>query len=165
MTSAGSVPKELTQHDIAVSNVLYGSVDFLSLQMPEIWDIAPGVGRPEIMAVHERNGHRWIVSGRAWYVLYHQELGWAMELALHSSASQQQNKPGGEESIEVNNHPAQVRRWTRQRGLFRPKQITFVEVSFFCAQSERHIRLEFSGRCPPEGFEEILKTVPYWKCH
>ena len=154
---------DLVRHDIAVGNILYGSADFISLRLPEAWDLAPGVGRPEIIAVHERNGHKWIVSGRAWYVLYHQEMGWAMELTLHSSVPRKSTQVG--EMIEVHGHPAHIRRWTRRRGVFRRKTITFVEVSYTCEQSERYIRLELSGRCPPEGFEEILRTVPHWQCH
>jgi hypothetical protein len=157
---------ELVRHDIAVSNVLYGGANFMTLRLPETWDIAPGVGRPEIVAVHDRGGRKWIASGQAWYVLYHRELGWAMELMLESSALKRRlGPPDSGETLDIHSHRARVRRWQRKRGLFRPKMITFVEVGFNCEQSERYMRYELSGRCPPEGFEQMLGFMREWWCH
>jgi hypothetical protein len=157
----------LVRHDIAIRNILYGQAHFITLRLPESWDIAPGVSHPEIAATHERHNRRLVACGRAWYVLYHRERGWAVELLLESSPQRQRKlkSPEGGETLEVHGHPAQVRRWQRRRGLFRPKTISFVEVTYNCEQSDRRIRLELSGRCPPEGFEEVLRLVPEWWCH
>ena len=46
-----------------------------------------------------------------------------------------------------------------------PKTITFVEFTFNCEETERWLRLELSGRCPPEGFQEMLPLVSGWWCH
>jgi hypothetical protein len=159
------VTDPLVRHDIDVGNILYGTARFMSLWLPESWDLAPGVGRPEIVAAHDRLHRKWIASGQAWYVIFHRERGWAMELFLESSHRRKDALPLGQEAIQVQGHPAQVRRWQRRRGLFRPKLITFVEVRFNCDQSDRHLKLELSGRCPAEGFDEMLTFLPEWRCH
>ncbi len=166
-SSAAPAEGSLVRHDIDVGNMLYGSAHFISLRLPEQWDIAPGVGHPEVMAVHERAGRRWIVSGRAWYVLYHRDLGWAMELKLESTTRPRRPRslPEPAETLEVHGHHAQIRRWRRRRGLLHPRTITFIEVVYDCERSDRHIRLELSGRCPPEGFEQMLRFIPAWWCH
>jgi hypothetical protein len=67
--------------------------------------------------------------------------------------------------MEVHGHVAAMRRRQRKRGVFNPKIITFFEVTFNCDQTNRFMRLELSGRCPPEGFEEILRSLSGWWCH
>ncbi len=165
MRGAAIADDSLVRHDIAVGNILYGSAHFITLRLPEVWEIAPGVGRPEIVAVHERNQRKWIVSGQAWYVVFHRELGWVMELMLESRTRRKLKVHGPGESIEVYGHQAQVRRWQRRRGIFRPRTITFVEVTYNCESSDRLLRLELSGRCPPEGFEQMLALLTKWWCH
>lgn len=153
------------EHRIAVRNFVYGEADFLTLRLPEVWDIAPGVGHPEVVAAHDRAGHKWVVSGKAWYVLYHRELGWAMELLLESRAKRKRQPAGSAEQTALHGHPADVRRWERKRGVFRPKLITYVEVMADCEKSDRTLRIELSGRCPGEGFDEVLRTISGWRCH
>ncbi|MBN1312259.1 MAG: hypothetical protein JXB30_12640 [Anaerolineae bacterium] len=157
----------LIRHDIDVSNMLYGSAHFMALQLAPEWEIAPGVGRPEIVAAHKRGQRMWIVTGKAWYVLYHKQLGWALELCLEANPQRRKSivQPDASSGIAVHGHPALVRRWQQQRGLFRPNTITFVEVTFDCEHSERRLRLELSGRCPPEGFEAVMSMIPAWRCH
>lgn len=157
--------EKLIPHRIAVGNLIWGHADFLTLRMPEIWDIAPGVGRPEVVAAHERQGRRWVVTGKAWYVVYHRERGWAMELFLESRPSRRRASALSGEQATLYGHPASVRRWQRRRGVFRPKTITFVEVTCDCAVSDRTIKVELSGRCPPEAFEEMLRLIAGWTCH
>lgn len=166
MTSAqASSRAELVRHDIIISNILYGGAYFITLRLPETWDIASGVGRPEIVVAHTRHDRKWVASGRAWYVLYHRQLGWAMELRLGSGPLRRRWQPQGEDTIEVHGHTASVRRWQRRRGVLRPKIITYVEVAYNCEQSDRFVKLELSGRCPPEGFAEMLRLVSEWWCH
>ena len=85
----------LVRHDITISNILYGGAHFITLRLPEAWDIAGGVGRPEIVAAHTRHDRKWVASGRAWYVLYHRQLGWAMELLLDSGPLRKRWQPQG----------------------------------------------------------------------
>ena len=166
MTSSQASSKtDLVRHDVSVSNLLYGAARLITLRLPEMWEIAPGVGRPEIVAAHTRDDRKWVACGRAWYVIYHRQLGWAMELLLDSGPLRKRWQPDGEEMVVVHGHPASVRRWQRRRGLFRPKTITFVEVAYNCEQSDRFMRLELSGRCPPEGFEQMLRLLSGWWCH
>lgn len=167
MTVMASEASLLIRHDIDVSNFLYGTAHFITLHLSPEWEIARGVGQPEVTAAHDRGQQKWVAGGRAWYVLYHKQSGWAMELCLESKPARKQNRgqPGSSHELTVHGHPASIRRWHRRRGVFRPKEITFVEVTFDCEHSDRSIRLELSGRCPPEGFDEMLAMVSKWQCH
>ncbi len=166
MTSGSALAGEaLVRHDVAVSNIIYGVANFMTVRLPEIWDLAPGVGHPEIVAVHERNKRKWIVSGQAWYVVYHRELGWAMELVLESRTRRPIKARTGAENLVVQGHEACVRRWQRRRGLLHRRTITYIEVTYNCESSDRQIRVELSGRCPAEGFEAMLAVIPEWYCH
>ena len=161
-------PTDLIRHDIASGNLLLGSMFFITLNLPPAWDLAPGVGRPEIIAGHERSGRKWVVSGRAWYVIFDPQRRWAMELALQASSLPRGKKEvGGEHMAEtmVHGHPATVRRWHGRRGLFNRRTIAFLRVEFDCPVSDRHLTVELSGRCPPEAFDEILEAMPHWRCH
>jgi hypothetical protein len=157
----------LIQHEIDVSNFLYGSAHFITLHLSPEWEIARGVGHPEVTAAHDRGEQKWVAGGKAWYVLYHKQSGWAMELSLEAKPGRKQNRGqvAGSRELTVHGHPASIRRWEQRRGLFHPKAITFVEVTFDCEHSDRNIRLELSGRCPPEGFEAMLAMIPEWQCH
>lgn len=164
MTQPSAGAGKLARHDIDVGNIVYGSARFMTLRLPETWDLAPGVGRPEIIAAHDRHQRKWIASGQAWYVLYHRQLGWAMELMLTARALKKQLRETGE-TTSIHGHAAFIRRWQRRRGLFRPKTISFVEVQFNCPQSDRFLSVELSGRCPLEGFDQMVGLLAEWWCH
>lgn len=154
----------LVSHEIAAGNLLLGSSRFLTLRLSPDWDLAPGIGRPEIVSSHERNGTKWVASGKAWYVLHNSQRRWAMELLLQV-AHTRKTLPAGQEIMDVLGHEAQVRWWQRKRGLIRRRQVTFVEVAYNCPQTERFMRIELSGRCHPNAFHDLLKNIPHWRCH
>lgn len=165
MTGQPASDQTLVDHEIAVGNLIWGHAQFLTIRMPEVWDLAPGVGRPEIVASHERKGKRWVVTGKAWYVLFHRERGWAMELLLESRVKRKQHPVSTGEQATVHGHPASIRRWERKRGVFKPRTITFVELLCDCDETDRSLKVELSGRCPAEGFEEMLRMIAKWHCH
>lgn len=133
--------------------------------MPEAWDIAPGVSRPEVNASHERRSVRWVVDGRFWYVVYQRERGWAMEVSGRIRPSGRPLPDKGE-LVSVGGHPASVDWRTARRGLpWRRHEVRFMTVDFECVPSERRITLEFSGWCPEQGFREVLQALQGVKCH
>jgi hypothetical protein len=72
--------ESLVNHDIYVSNLIFGEALFMGLKLPPAWDLGPGVSHPEIAAAHDRRGRKWVVTGDAWYVVFDAERKWAMEL-------------------------------------------------------------------------------------
>ncbi len=146
--------------------MLLGKSLFFSLKLSPFWQLAPGVGRPEIVATHERSKNKWVVTGDAWYVVYHNENRWALELAvkIRPIPNNQKGEPG--EAISVNRHPGRISWKYKRRGLpWNRHTVTFMNVRFDCPKTERQIVLEFSGWCPPEGFEEILQALQHIGCH
>lgn len=156
---------DLIPHEIAAANPLLGASRFLTISLPAEWDLAPGVGRPEIVSSHERAGAKWVSSGKAWYVIYHRETGWAMELLIDVGDLRRRPKKPGTESLKIDGHEAQVRWWERGRGLFNRRRITYLEIAYHCQRSERFVRLELSGRCGEEGFRDLMQFIPHWRCH
>lgn len=155
---------ELVPHEIAAANLLLGASRFITLWMPPEWDLAPGVGRPEIVAAHERKNVKWVASGKAWYVIYNSEKNWVMELKLEVSHPRRSLR-AGTELLTVDGHDAQVRWWSKGRGVLRRRQITYMDVAYVCPQSERSISIELSGRCEEDGFRGLLSLIPEWRCH
>jgi hypothetical protein len=160
------ISDETVEHVLEAANPIMGSARFLALRLSESWDVGRGVGHPEINASHERGSMRWVASGDFWYVLYDNERGWAME--FHGSFRPIQNHkprlPG--EIASVAGHPAEVEWRHRRRGLpWQRHDVHYMIVAFDCPQSERSVRLEFSGWCPEEGFREILRSLATVKCH
>jgi hypothetical protein len=157
---------ELVKHEIGTRNILLGASYFLTLRLPPTWDLARGVGQPEVVATHQRGQQKWVASGKAWYVLQNAERNWAMELALEMGHPRVRLPSGPHtEPIQVDGHEAQLRRWQRSRGLFRRWQVNYLEVAYNCPQSERYVRIELSSRCDRAAFEEVLATIPAWRCH
>lgn len=137
-----------------------------SLRLSPEWSLAPGVGRPEVVATHERRDRKWVVTGDAWYVVAHTEHRWALELAAHIRPIPKDRREGAEEVITINQHPGYVSRKYRRRGLpWNRHTVTFVTVVFSCPYSERQIELELSGWCPEEGFQDILRALKHIGCH
>ncbi len=155
--------EELVPHDILTHNLLLGSAIFLRLHLPPGWDLAPGVSRPEVVAIHRRRNKPWVASGDGWYVVYHTERGWALELHIRVRAGAPSAAPA---DTQVNGHPARLTWKTRRRGLpWRRHDVTFMTLDFHCPHSDRHLALEFSGWCPRQGFEEVLHAVQASHCH
>jgi hypothetical protein len=160
-----SRPPDLISHEISAKNLLLGASRFITLWLPADWDIAPGVGGPEVVASHERNDDKWVASGKAWYVLYNRETRWAMEFRIDVGQQRDASKLAGAEPTTVHGHDARVEWRERGRGLVRRRRVTYMVVSYNCPLSERWVRLEFSGRCGEEAFRTLLEYVPYWRCH
>jgi hypothetical protein len=116
--------------------------------------------------MHERQHKNWVATGAAWYVVYHSEKGWAMELATRIRPLGKTPQEVNGEPLSVAGHPAQVSWKTKRRGLpWNRHDVEFMTVDFDCPLSERHLQLEFSGWCPPEGFREILRALSRLRCH
>jgi hypothetical protein len=157
---------EIIDHIIEAGNPVLGASRFLTLRLPETWDIASGVGRPEIVASHKRGTVRWVANGEFWYVVFQPERGWAMEINGRMRPGPSRRSIAGGETTSVGGHAANVRWRKRRRGLpWRRHDVTFMTVDFECRPSERKIELEFSGWCPEEGFREVLKALHDAVCH
>ena len=157
---------ELVSHDIYASNLLIGRSLLFSLRLSPDWQLASGVGRPEVVAIQEYSGQKWVVSGDAWYVLYQNEKQWALELAIKIRTIPAAHKNVTGETVAVNTHPGYLSWKQKRRGLpWNRHTVTFMNVIFNCQNTERQINLEFSGWCPSEGFEEILQALKHLGCH
>lgn len=157
---------EPVEHVIEVANPIMGYARFFTLRLPDSWDLAPGVSRPEINASHERRAVRWVVNGDLWYVVYNRENGWAMELNVRVRPMSIRKSVRGTEPVSAGGHPAWVQWRVRRRGLpWKRHDVTFMRVAYECPQSERSIALELSGWCPEEGFRNVLKAMQDLRCH
>ncbi len=157
---------ELVDHRIFAQNLLLGESLFLTLKLPPQWDLAPGVSRPEVHATHERRERRWVASGDAWYVIYHREHRWALEVAITTRPLRRGASVSSQAALSVGGHAATVRWKQKRRGLpWQRHDVTFMIVEFACPASERSFKLEFSGWCPQEGFDEILAALRQVRCH
>ena len=156
---------DLVHHDIAIANVLVGASTFISLALPKTWDILKGAGHPEVTATHERNGRRWIATGDAWYILHNPDQHWAMELRLTAKLPGRSGRAAATPELTVAGHPARVTWQRRKRGFFKRWVVTYVTVEFQCPQTERQLKLEFSGRVADEAFQEMIEAAKYVRCH
>jgi len=165
MTPEAIIP-DLETHDIYASNLLIGEALICGLRLPLPWQLAPGVSRPEIVATHRRRDQKWVVTGDAWYEIHDGERRWAMELAIHVRPLSRRNESRTGQGTFVAGHPARTTWKNGRRGLpWRRHDVTFMTVTFDCPYSERRFKLEFSGWCPREGFEEILAALRHFRCH
>ncbi|HLC04353.1 MAG TPA: hypothetical protein VJK02_15065 [Anaerolineales bacterium] len=154
------------EHVLEVTNPLMGSARFLTLRLGQSWDLGQGVGHPEITARHERGSVRWVANGDFWYVLYDGERGWAMEFQGRFRSVSAHRPGDASELVSVAGHPAQVEWRRRRRGLpWQRHDVRYMTVEYDCPQSDRSVRLEFSGWCPEEGFREILGNLAKLGCH
>jgi hypothetical protein len=161
MTTNGSI-----KHVLEASNPLMGEARFVTLQLGETWDLGRGVGHPEINASHERGSVRWVANGDFWYVLYDHDRGWAMEFHGAFRPIQARKPKASLDVASVAGHAAQVEWRHRRRGLpWQRHDVHYLIVDYDCPQSERSVRLEFSGWCPDEGFREILGSLTNLGCH
>jgi hypothetical protein len=164
--------RELVKNEIYTGNLIMGRSLLFILNLPNNWHLAPGVSHPEVNAVARRNeDERVVVNGNAWYVVYEGERGWALEFTARirplskNELVAQVETPDGE-PVSIHNHPAKVSWKIKRRGLpWQRHDVKYMTVSFNCHHTERHLNLEFSGWCPQEGFEEILRALRFLKCH
>ncbi len=157
---------DLVKHEIFANNLLLGESLFLTLNLPPHWHLAPGVSRPEIHATHKRRDRKWVAAGEAWYVIFDERRKWALELAISTRPTRNKQTNNQYETVDIANHAARLQWKETRRGLpWQRHTVTFMTVDFECPQSERHLKLELSGWCPPEGFQEVLKSLKKLDCH
>jgi len=157
---------ELVDHKIFARNLILGDSLFLTLKLPANWDLAPGVSRPEVHALHERRGRKWVATGSAWYVIYDGNRSWALELALSARPARKNSRETPVEAVNIAGHNARLLWKEKRRGLpWKRHTVKFMILDFVCPQSEREIKLEFSGWCPEEGFQEVLQSIKQLQCH
>ena len=156
----------LTYHAVTIGNAVFGTARLLTIGLPSGWTLKPGVSHPEVAATHTRGATTWVVAGSAWYVVFHPEHGWALEVAIHSRATSSKDSLLANAAAQIGGHPATLHWKTRRRGMpWNRHDVTFMTLAGTCPHTERHIRIEFSGWCPPEGFQEMLQAVRGWRCH
>lgn len=156
---------DLVHHEIVANNILLGASTFLSLALPQTWDISMGAGRPEITASREHNGQRWVATGDAWYILHDPDRRWAMEIRLTAKLPKRSREAISVSEITVAGHPASIIWNQRKRGLIKRWSVTYVTVEFYCPRTERELKMEFSGRVPDEAFQEVVEATRYARCH
>ena len=157
---------KLVRHDLFAGNSLLGEAFYLRLNLPEHWQLAAGVSRPEVAATHQRKNKIWVAHGDAWYVIYDEQRHWAMELAVHVRGMRKRNIKQPSDSIAVAGHTASVAWKTTRRGLpWNRHDVTFMTVGFECPSTDRRLELEFSGWCPRLGFEEMREAARNLNCH
>lgn len=157
---------ELIKHEIFADNLILGKSLFLELHLPPEWQLAPGVGRPEVHSMHERRYRKYVAYGDAWYVLHDDDRRWAVEFAISIRSGQMKEPKSPGESASVAGHPARVRWTEKRRGLpWQRHNVTFMTMHFECPQTDRYLKLDFSGWCPEEGFREILQLMRFSRCH
>jgi hypothetical protein len=156
---------DLVHHEITAGNILMGGSAFLSLALPETWDISMGAGHPEVTASQEHDGRRWVATGDAWYILHNTGQRWAMEVRLTAKLPARSRKETSVPEVTVAGHPARVTWKQRRRGFIKRWSVTYVTVEFHCPPTKRQLRLEFSGRVPDEAFQEMIEAVRYVRCH
>ena len=157
---------DFTSHDIYADNLILGKSMLLTLNLPGSWNLAPGVSRPEVAANHTRQKKTWVASGKAWYVVFDGERNWALELAISIRHEINKTPQPPFETAIVGGHTAQLTWRKKRRGLpWNRHDVTFMTVDYDCPQTERHLRLEFSGWCPESGFWEILEALRIIRCH
>jgi hypothetical protein len=158
-------PANLIQHEIAANNIFIGPSTFLSLALPQTWNITLGAGRPEVTGSREHSGRRWVATGDAWYVLHDQSRRWAMEVRLTAKLLPNSPPKNFPPDMTIAGHPACVVWTQRKRGFIKRWLVTYVTVEFCCPHTDRLLRLEFSGSAPEEAFREIVEAVRYTRCH
>jgi hypothetical protein len=154
---------EITLHDISAANLLFGAGTFLALALPEGWELAPGLARPEIAACHMRGERRWVVAGDAWYTVQHEGRQVALELAITIRA--RGRRPNGAERTQIGRHWADVRHWTRRRGFPQRWLVHFSEVRWRCEPTERDIAITLSSRAKHAAFADVLAGLQGVRCH
>ena len=158
-------PNEFVAHDISLHNLILGEARLFRLMLPEKWEITRGLAPPDMQARHMRGGVPWVAAGRAWYVVYHTELGWALELEVRVTSTEK-TPPPDSQPIEVGWHAGYIAWKTRRRGLpWKRHDVHFMTIGWYCPQTERHIELIFSGWCPQEGFDAIRAGIERTICH
>lgn len=156
----------MVSHDLYAGNTLLGEALFFRLKLPENWELAAGLSRPEVAATHQRKNKIWVANGDAWYVIYDQERSWVMEMAARVRSHGRRKSDQAAEVLAVSGHPANARWKTTRRGLpWKRHDVTQLTITFECPSTERRVELEFSGWCPRRGFEEIREAVRYLICH
>ncbi len=161
-----SPPLETVAHDIQLRNLVLGTAQLLRLTLPIGWALDKGLAPPEVSAAHERQGRRWAVTARAWYVVYHPERRWAAELAIRIAPQGPRGWAAQGAPFQVNGHPARVRVREKRRGPpWRRHTVTFLTIAWACPHTERYIELEYSGWCPEEGFAALQEAARQTACH
>jgi hypothetical protein len=157
-----------SRHEIFVDNLILGKSQLFTISLPPGWQLAPGVSRPEVSAIHTRRGKKWVANGDAWYVIFNSENKWALEMAakIRSPKNPAASVPVAGQPSSVGGHLSQVEWQEKRRGLpWNRHDVTFMILDFFCDLTDRRFVLEFSGWCPPEGFQAILQSLKFFRCH
>ena len=117
-------------------------------------------------ATHERRGRKWVAAGSAWYVVFDGGRNWALELAISTRPARNKVRDNPDETVSIGGHTARLHWKVKRRGLpWQRHTVRYMILDFECPQSEREIKLEFSGWCPNEGFQEVLQSVKQLQCH
>ncbi|MBX6341035.1 MAG: hypothetical protein IRY97_01145, partial [Thermomicrobiaceae bacterium] len=135
-------------HEVSVTNLIFGTVWFVTLPLDPGWEWRRGPSLPEVDARIVRGGRTVVASGRAWYALRHPERGFGCQLTIdvrpgtRGGGWERWSRGLATERLATAAHPVDVARGTARFGLPRRVEAPLLRLQLVCPEPERTIRLE-----------------------
>ncbi len=163
--------------NIDAKNPILGEVRFVSILLPEEWQIRPA-GYIDVELVRETGGDRWVASGYITLNIIRGEKPLAVKITVRepilgfnldrwvAKASRNSVRSG---FVKINGHNAgySIKKAGRRKYLLLGDMIrwTKIEVAFMCKETARRIDIVAEGDMSVEEAENFIGILSNLRCH
>ncbi len=146
---------------IAAVNALFGVINFIVLSLPEGWKLVADKIPPDVDRIFRVGDVKWALEGQARSIVVFPEGAAEINVVVVEG---RKVKPFGEETL-VNGHNGYYRLIRVKRGLLRKRVYDAIEISFYCEETNRTIRISIVSASLTKHLERILRAVSKSLCH
>ena len=146
---------------IAAANSLFGVINFIVLSLPNGWKLVADRVPPEVDKIFRKGNVKWALEGQARSIVVYP--GGAAEINI-IIVEGNKVRSSGMETI-INGHKGYYGTRRIKRGLFKKREYEVVDISFYCEETNRTIRLSLVSRELERHVDSILEAVSRSICH
>lgn len=146
---------------IAAANSLFGVINFIVLSLPNGWKLVADRIPPEVDKIFRRGDVKWALEGQARSIAVYPEGVVEVNITIIEG---NKIKSSGMETI-INGHRGYYGTRRIRRGLFKKREYEVVDISFYCEETNRTIRLSLVSNELEKYVDAILEAVSQSICH
>lgn len=151
-----------TRNSIAAVNPLFGVVNFIVLSLPYGWKVRGEKLPPSVDRITKFGNVRWVSSGKIISIYYSREDAGIINIEVFEG--DKSNKWSGD-IILINGHKGVIRGYRVKKGFIRKKWVEVVDVSFYCEETNRSIRIRMYGSSLIDKLPFIQESLSNSVCH
>jgi hypothetical protein len=156
-----TLDSEYSYGTIAAVNTLFGVINFIVLALPSDWRLLADQIPPDVDKIFRKENIKWASEGKASSIARCPVA--PVEIVVR--VVEGDKVKGSNHNFTINGHAANYRLRRVKKGILRRKVFEEIEISFYCAETNRTIWISLASMALHDRVDNVLKALSKSSCH